>query len=61
MKRLALRSRKTPPAWSDPGYAALRRNFSDTLDDRVSESLVDGEDEREAVEAVGQAVIRTLN
>ena len=61
MKRPALRSRKVPPAWSDPGYAALRRNFSDTLDDRVSESLVDGADEREAVEAVGQAMIRTLN
>lgn len=61
MKRPALRSRKVPPAWSDLGYAALRGKFSDTFDDRVGESLVDGEDEREAVEAVGQAVIRTLN
>ena len=61
MKRPALRSRKLPLAWSDLGYAALRSNFSDTFDDRVSESLVDGEDEREAVAAVGQAVIRTLN
>ena len=61
MKRPALRSRKVPPAWSDLGYAALQGNCSDTFDDRVSESLVDSEDEREAVEAVGQVVIRTLN
>jgi hypothetical protein len=61
MKRPALRPRKVPPAWSDLGYAALQGNFCDTFDDRVSESLVDSEDEREAVEAVEQAVIRTLN
>jgi hypothetical protein len=61
MKRPVLRPRKVPLAWSDLGYAALRRNCSDTFDDRVSESLVDGEDEREAVAAVGQAAIRTLN
>ena len=61
MKRSALRSHKVPLAWSDLGYAALRGNCSDTFDDRVSEILVDCEDEREAVEAVGQTMIRTVN
>ncbi len=60
MKRIALRSRKVPVAWSDPEYAALQGDFADTFDDRVSESLVDYEDEREVVEVV-RRMIRTVN
>ena len=57
MKRNALRARKiqaTPTdaelavLWSDVGDA----DPGDAFEDRVSESLVDYEDEREAVEAV---------
>ena len=40
---------------------ALQGDFSDTFDDRVSEDLVDYEDEREAVEVVVQKMIRTVN
>jgi hypothetical protein len=61
MKRTAFRSRKVPVAWSDPEYAALQGDFADTFDDRVSESLVDYEDEREAVEVVVQRMTRTVN
>jgi hypothetical protein len=61
MKRTALRSRKAPVAWSDLEYAALHGDFADTFDDRVSETLVDYEDEREAVEVVVQRVPRTVN
>ena len=61
MKRTALRTSKVPVAWSDLGYAALQGNIADTFDDRVSESLVDYEDEREAVEVVVQGMKRTLN
>jgi hypothetical protein len=61
MKRTPLRTSKGPVAWSDLAYAALQGNFADTFDDRVSESLVDYEDEREAVEAVVQSMNRTVN
>ena len=61
MKRTLLRTRKVPVAWSDLGYAALQCNFADSFDDRVSESLVDYEDEREAVEVVVQGMNRTVN
>lgn len=61
MKRTPLRTNKGPVAWSDLGYAALQGNFADTFDDRVSESLVDYEDEREAIEVVVQSMNRTVN
>lgn len=61
MKRTPLRTSKGPVPWSDLGYAALQGNFADTFDDRVSESLVDYEDEREAVEVVVQSMNRTVN
>ena len=61
MKRAALRPRKIPVAWGDPERAALHGNFADTFDDRVSESLVDYEDEREVVEVVVQKIFRTVN
>jgi hypothetical protein len=52
MKRTALRVRKIPVAPTGTGTAAPWSDFSDTFDDRVSESLVDYEDEREAMEVV---------
>ena len=61
MKRTALRSRKIPVAWSDLEYAALQGDFTDSFDDRVSESLIDYDDEREALEVVVQRTIRTVN
>ncbi|HEV2007781.1 MAG TPA: hypothetical protein VGQ88_03570 [Burkholderiales bacterium] len=61
MKRTPLRTSKGRVAWSDLGYAALQGNFADTFDDRVSESLVDYEDEREAIEVVVQSMNRTVN
>ena len=61
MKRTAPRSRKVPVAWNDLAYAAQQGHFADTFDDRVSESLVDYEDEREAVEVVVHGMIRTVN
>jgi hypothetical protein len=61
MKRTAFRTRKIPVAWSDLEYAALQGNFSDNFDDRVSESLVDYEDEREALDVVVQKVVRSVN
>lgn len=61
MKRTALRTRRIPVAWSDLEYAALQGNFTDNFDDRVSESLVDYEDEREALEVVVQRTIRSVN
>ena len=61
MKRIALCTRKIPVSWSDLAYAALQGNFADSFDDRVSESLVDYEDEREAVEVVVQGMNRTVN
>jgi hypothetical protein len=61
MKRNALPARNVPAAWSDLGYAALQGKLADTFDDRVSESLFDCEDEREAVEVVVQGMRRTLN
>ena len=61
MKRTALRTRKFPVVWTDLAYAALQGNFADTFDDRVGESLVDPEDEREAVEIVAQGMHRAVN
>ena len=61
MKRTALRTRNVPVAWSDLDYDALKGDFADNFDDRVSESLVDYEDEREAVEIVVQRMIRSVN
>ena len=61
MKRTAVRARKRAAARSDPEYAALLGNFADTFDDRVSESLVDYEDEREAVDVVVRGMTRTVN
>lgn len=61
MKRIPHRNGKAPVAWSDLAYAALQGNFPDTFEDRVSESLVDFEDEREAVDAVVHGTNRTLN
>ena len=61
MKRTAFRARKVPCAWTDLAYAALEGDCADTFDDRVSESLMDGEDEREAVAIVVQGMNRALN
>ncbi len=63
MKRAAHRSHKVRVALRDLEHAALQGNFADTFDDRVCESgsLFDCEDEREAVEAVEQRTIRTVN
>jgi len=61
MKRHALPARKVPAAWCDLGYAALQGKLADTFDDRVTESLVDSEDEREAVDAVVHGTNHTLN
>ena len=61
MKRTALHTRKVPVASRDLEYAALCGNFADTFDDRVTEDLVDYDDEREAVEVVAQRMIRTVN
>jgi hypothetical protein len=61
MKRNALPARKAPAPWSDLGYAALQGKLADTFDDRVSESIFDGEDEREAVDVVVQGMRRILN
>ena len=61
MRRMPVRAGKPPVAWSDLGYAALQGKLADTFDDRVSESLVDYEDEREAVEVVVQGLNRTVN
>ena len=61
MKRNALPARKVPVAWTDLGYAALQGKLPDTFDDRVSESLFESEDAREAVDVVVQGMRRTLN
>ena len=61
MKRTALRTRKVPLAPAGLGPAAPREDLADTFDDRVSESLVDYEDELEAVEVVVQRMIRSVN
>ena len=52
MKRTTLRIRKIPVAPTDAGNAAPWSDFVDSFDDRISESLVDYEDEREAMEVV---------
>jgi hypothetical protein len=52
MKRTALRARKIRVARTDSGHAALWSDLAEPFDDRVSESLVDYEDEREAMEIV---------
>jgi hypothetical protein len=61
MKRNALPARKVSAPWRDLGYAALQGKLADTFDDRVSESLFDFEDEREAVDVVVQAMNRSVN
>ena len=61
MKRVAPRSRKVQLTHRGPEHAALLGFFADTFDGRVSESLVDYEDEREAVEVVVQRINRTVN
>ena len=61
MKRTALRVRNIPAARIDTGKDALWSDLAGTFDDRVSETLVDYEDEREAVEAVAQRAMRSVN
>jgi len=58
---MPVRAGKPPVAWSDLGYAALQGNLADTFDDRVSENLVDYEDEREVVDAIVRGLSRTVN
>jgi hypothetical protein len=52
MKRTALRPRRIPVVPTDTENGAPWGDFADTFDDRVSESLVDYEDEREALQLV---------
>ena len=61
MKRSALRARKVPVAPADLGSAAPWDDLSDTFEDRATESLVDYDDEREAMEAVVPRTIDSLN
>lgn len=61
MKRNALRARKIPAARTDTAKAAPWSDFAGTFDDRVSEGLVDYEDEREAVEVVAQRAMRSAD
>jgi hypothetical protein len=61
MKRTTLRVRKVPVHPADFGSAAPRDDLGDSFEDRVSESLVDYDDEREAMEAVVPRTIHSLN
>jgi hypothetical protein len=61
MKRTALRARKIPVARTDSGNVAPWGDLADTFEDRVSESLVDYEDEREVVEVVLQGTTRSVH
>ena len=61
MKRTAHRARKIPVTPTGQGNSAPWDDFPDPFDDRVSENLVDYEDEREAVEAVTQRAMRSVN
>jgi hypothetical protein len=61
MKRSRARAGNAPLPWSDLGYAALQGGVVDTFDDRVSEDLIDRDDEREAVDSVVNGMNRSLN
>ena len=61
MKRTTLRTRKVSVAPADFGSAAPWDDLADTFEDRVSDSLVDYDDEREAMEAVVPRTIHSLN
>ena len=52
MKRTAPRARRMQSTPTDAEHAMWGNEFADTFEDRVSESLVDYDDEREVVEAV---------
>ena len=55
MKRIAVRRPKStglPIAWREAEYAALRANAVDTCDDRVSEDILDIEDEWAEVDII---------
>jgi len=60
MKRRQIRTGNAPRPWSDLGYAALQGGLVDTFDDRVSEDLIDRDDEREAVDSVVNRMNRSL-
>jgi len=61
MKRTALRARKTPMVPTNTENDAMWSDLADTPEDRASESLVDYEDEREAVEAVVPGMVASLH
>lgn len=61
MKRTALRARKIPLVPADFGSAARWDDPADLFEDRVAESLVDYDDEREALEAVVPRTNHSLN
>ncbi len=64
MKRTARRSRKLPElpgAWCEAECAALRADAADTCDDRVSQNIVDVEDERAEVDIIVHGMIHGAN
>jgi hypothetical protein len=64
MKRSAPRGRKLselPIAWREAKYPALRANAADTYDDRVSENILDVDDERAEVENIIHRMIHGAN
>jgi len=55
MKRTAIRRRNSPElpiAWREAEYAALRANAADTWDDRVSDDILDVEDEHAELDII---------
>ena len=64
MKRSAVRNRKLPErpiAWREAEYAARRFNAADTCDDRISEDILDVEDERAEVEIIVRGMTHGVN
>ena len=64
MKRTAFRNQKLPElplAWGETEYALPRVNTADAYDDRVSEDIFDGEDQRAEVDIIVQRMNRGQN
>ncbi len=61
MKHAIVRSHKQPIAWGDFEYAALHDHCADNLEARISERILDSEDERMAVEVILHRIIHDVS
>ena len=61
MKRTAFRTRKVPITPADFQSAAPWDDLAETFEDRVSDSVVDYDDEREAMEVVLPGTLQSMN